>query len=152
MLCASVIKETGRALRCVCVSGSGMVGIGEGGLGRTGFMSEDTLFAKIARGEIPSDEVYSDEEYYAFRDINPQAPTHILIIPRKPIPKISDADDGDRALLGGLVLKATEIARREGLEDDGYRLVINCGKQGGQEVYHLHLHILGGRQMNWPPG
>lgn len=115
-------------------------------------MSEDTLFAKMASGEIPSDEVYSDEEYYAFRDINPQAPTHVLIIPRKPIPKISDADDGDRALLGGLVLKATEIARREGLEDDGYRLVINCGKQGGQTVYHLHLHILGGRQMNWPPG
>ena len=115
-------------------------------------MSEDTLFAKMASGEIPSEEVYSDEEYYAFRDINPEAPTHILIIPRKPIPKISDVDDGDRALLGGLVLKATEIARREGLEDDGYRLVINCGKQGGQTVYHLHLHILGGRQMNWPPG
>lgn len=115
-------------------------------------MSEDTLFAKMASGEIPSDEVYSDEEYYAFRDVNPAAPTHVLIIPRKPIPKISDADDGDRALLGGLVLKAAEIARREGLEDDGYRLVINCGKQGGQTVYHLHLHILGGRQMNWPPG
>ncbi len=115
-------------------------------------MSEDTLFAKIARGEIPSEEVYSDEEYYAFRDINPGAPTHILIIPRKPIPKISDADDGDRELLGGLLLKAAEIARQEGLEDDGYRLVINCGTHGGQTVYHLHLHILGGRQMIWPPG
>ncbi|MCH8203575.1 MAG: histidine triad nucleotide-binding protein [Candidatus Hydrogenedentes bacterium] len=115
-------------------------------------MGEDTLFAKIARGEIPSDEVYSDEEYFAFRDIAPGAPTHILIVPRKPIPKISDATAEDRALLGGLLLKAAEIARTEGLEEDGYRLVINCGKDGGQTVYHLHLHILGGRQMNWPPG
>ena len=115
-------------------------------------MSEDTLFTKIANGEIPSDKVYSDDNYYAFRDIKPQAPTHILIIPRRPIPKISDATEADTELIGGLVLKATEIARREGLAEDGYRLVINCGKHGGQEVYHLHLHILGGRQMGWPPG
>ena len=115
-------------------------------------MSEDTIFAKILRGEIPSDEVYSDDEYYAFRDINAQAPTHILIIPRKPIPKINDATAEDQALLGGLLLKANDIARQEGLAEDGYRLVINCGKHGGQDVYHLHLHILGGRQMKWPPG
>lgn len=115
-------------------------------------MSEDTLFTKIANGEIPSDEVYSDDEYYAFRDINPQAPKHILIIPRKPIPKISDATDEDRSLLGGMILKANEIARSEGISEDGYRLVFNCGDHGCQDVYHIHLHILGGRQMNWPPG
>jgi len=115
-------------------------------------VSEDTLFARIARGEIPSDKVYSDDDYYAFRDIEAQAPTHILIIPRKPIPKISDATVDDQALLGGLLLKAAEIARAEGLEEDGYRFVINCGDHGGQTVYHLHLHILGGRQMVWPPG
>lgn len=115
-------------------------------------MPEDTIFGKILRGEVPCQQVYSDDEYFAFRDINPQAPQHILIIPRKPIPKISDATDEDRNLIGGLVLKANEIARTLGLSDDGYRLVINCGKHGGQEVYHLHLHLLGGRQMKWPPG
>jgi len=115
-------------------------------------MPEDTVFAKIARGEIPSDEVYSDEEFYAFRDINPQAPTHILVIPRKPIPKISDAAEEDEGLLGRLLLVANRIADQEGLTRDGFRYVINCGKSGGQEVYHLHLHILGGRAMTWPPG
>lgn len=115
-------------------------------------MAEDTIFGKILRGEIPCKEVYSDEEYFAFRDINPQAPDHILIIPRKPIPKISDATDEDRNLIGGLVLTANNIARTLGLTEDGYRLVINCGRHGGQEVYHLHLHLLGGRQMTWPPG
>lgn len=115
-------------------------------------MPEDTIFGKILRGEILCKEVYSDEEYFAFADINPQAPHHILIIPRKPIPKISDATDADRNLIGGLVLKANDIARDLGLADDGYRLVINCGRHGGQEVYHLHLHLLGGRQMSWPPG
>jgi len=115
-------------------------------------VSGDTIFGKILRGEIPSKPVYSDDEYYAFADIRPQAPTHILIIPRKPIPKISDATDEDRMLLGGLMLKANEIARKLGIADDGYRLVINCGKHGGQDVYHLHLHLLGGRQMAWPPG
>lgn len=115
-------------------------------------MTRRTLFEKIADGDIPSDEVYSDDDYYAFRDINPQAPTHILIIPRKHFGKISDVTEDDRALLGGLILKANDIARQEGVADKGYRLVINCGKQGGQEVYHVHLHILGGRQMEWPPG
>ena len=115
-------------------------------------MSDDTIFAKIARGEIPSDEVYSDDDFYAFRDINPQAPTHILIIPRKPIPKICDATDDDAALLGRMFLIANKIAEQEGLTEDGFRYVINCGEAGGQEVYHLHLHILGGRRMTWPPG
>jgi len=115
-------------------------------------MPEDTIFAKIARGEIPSDEVYSDDDFYAFRDINPQAPTHILVIPRKPIPKISDATEADQALLGKLILVASKIAEHEGLTKEGFRYVINCGAAGGQEVYHLHLHILGGRQMQWPPG
>jgi len=115
-------------------------------------VSGDTIFGKILRGEIPSTPVYSDDEYYAFTDIKPQAPTHILIIPRKPLPKVNDATDADRMLLGGLILKANEIAKKLGISEDGYRLVINCGKHGGQEVYHLHLHLLGGRQMSWPPG
>jgi histidine triad (HIT) family protein len=115
-------------------------------------VSGDTIFGKILRGEIPSKEVYSDDEYYAFADIKPQAPTHILVIPRKPIPKVSDATDADRALMGGLILTANKIAQKLGIAEDGYRLVINCGKHGAQEVYHLHLHLLGGRQMSWPPG
>jgi histidine triad (HIT) family protein len=115
-------------------------------------MAEETIFTKILSGEIPSEEVYSDDEFYAFRDINPQAPTHILVIPRKPIPKISDASAEDAELLGKLVLVANRIAAEEGLDQDGFRYVINCGPGGGQEVYHLHLHILGGRQMLWPPG
>lgn len=115
-------------------------------------MSDDTVFAKILRKEIPSTEVYSDEEFYAFRDIHPGAPTHILIIPRKPIPKISDATEGDAAMLGRMLLTASRIAAQEGLEEQGYRFVINCGRWGGQTVYHLHLHILGGRPLSWPPG
>jgi len=115
-------------------------------------VTEDTIFGKILRGEIPCDEVYSDDEYLAFRDINPQAPHHILIIPRKPIPKISDATEADRALVGGLILKANDIARSLGFSEEGYRLVFNCGAHGCQEVYHIHLHLLGGRQMTWPPG
>lgn len=115
-------------------------------------MAEDTIFAKIARGEIPSTEVYSDEEFYAFRDIHPAAPTHILVIPRKGIPKISDASSDDAALLGRMLLVANTIAEKEGLTKDGFRYVINCGAWGGQTVFHLHLHILGGRPMAWPPG
>jgi histidine triad (HIT) family protein len=115
-------------------------------------MSEDTLFSKIIRGEIPSDKVYEDDHVYAFRDINPAAPTHILIVPKKVIPKISDATEDDAHLIGHLVLAANRIAKEEGLHGDGFRYVINCGDHGGQTVYHLHLHILGGRQMAWPPG
>ena len=116
-------------------------------------MSEEkTLFQKIADKEIPSEEVYSDEDYYAFRDLNPGAPTHILVIPRKPIPKITDATEADAALLGRLFLVANKIAETEGLTEKGFRYVINCGDDGGQTVYHFHLHLLGGRPLSWPPG
>ena len=115
-------------------------------------MAEDCLFCKIAAGEIPSDEVYSDENYYAFRDINPAAPTHILVIPRKHVSRITDAEENDPGMMGGLLLAANAIARREGLVEKGLRYVINTNVDGGQTVYHVHLHILGGRQMTWPPG
>ena len=113
-------------------------------------MAEETIFTKILNGEIPSSEVYSDEEFYAFRDINPAAPTHILLIPRKPIPRFSAIVEEDEGLMGRMMLTAKKVAAQEGLED--YRLVFNNGPGAGMEVYHLHLHILGGRQMSWPPG
>lgn len=112
----------------------------------------DTLFGKIAAGEIPADIVYEDDEVVAFRDIGPQAPTHILVIPRKPIPTINDLEPGDAELVGKLFLAAKEIAAAEGIADAGYRTVINCNAAAGQTIYHLHLHILGGRPMQWPPG
>jgi histidine triad (HIT) family protein len=115
-------------------------------------MSENCLFCKIAAGEIPSTEVYSDEEFYAFRDINPGAPVHILIIPRKHIARISEATHADEGLLGRLLLRANLIAEREGLHEPGFRFVINCNEHGGQTVFHIHLHILGGRPLSWPPG
>lgn len=114
-------------------------------------MSDACLFCKIIAGEIPSNKVYSDADVYAFRDINPAAPTHILVIPIKHIAAVSEANTADEALLGKLLLRAREIAKQEGL-DEGYRLVINTGKDGGQTVFHLHVHILGGRAMSWPPG
>ena len=115
-------------------------------------MAEMTLFEKICAGEIPATIVHEDEQCVAFRDISPQAPTHILIVPRKPVPRIGLAETGDQALLGHLLLAAAEIARREGLADSGYRLVINNGRDGGEAVPHLHVHLLGGRQLKWPPG
>lgn len=115
-------------------------------------MAGGCLFCKIVAGEIPCDEVYSDEDVFAFRDINPAAPTHILIIPKKHISFMPDAEPEDEALMGKLLLKANEIAEREGLSDDGFRYVINTRGHGGQTVHHVHLHILGGRQMVWPPG
>ena len=114
-------------------------------------MSEDTLFSKIIRREISADIVYEDELCLAFRDITPQAPTHILIIPKKPIPKLADAQPEDKAILGHLLFTVSEIARQENL-DKGYRVVINTGEEGGQTVFHLHLHLLGGRTLSWPPG
>lgn len=115
-------------------------------------MSEDCLFCKIASGDIPSTEVYADEDFYAFRDINPGAPTHVLVIPRKHIARISEAETGDAALLGRLLLVANDIARAEGIVESGFRYVLNCNADGGQTVFHVHLHMLGGRALAWPPG
>jgi len=112
----------------------------------------DCLFCKIAQGEIPAAIVFADTEIMAFRDINPQAPTHLLVIPKKHIQTIDDADTSDEQLLGRMVLAAKKLAHKEGLSEKGYRLVFNVNSAGGQAVYHIHLHILGGRQMTWPPG
>lgn len=114
-------------------------------------MSDD-LFVKIIDREIPADIVFENDRVLAFRDIDPQAPTHILIIPKRRIPTINDLEDGDAELMGQLLLAARDIARAEGLSEDGYRLVINCNRHGCQSVFHIHLHLLGGRQLDWPPG
>lgn len=111
-----------------------------------------TLFQKIADREIAGDIVYEDEMVFAFRDIRPAAPTHVLIVPRKPIPRINEASTEDQALLGHLLLKAAHVARQLGLDREGFRLVFNNGPHAGETVPHLHLHILGGRAMDWPPG
>lgn len=111
-----------------------------------------TLFQKIADREIPGDIVYEDDLVFAFRDIRPAAPTHILVVPKKPIPRIDGATADDGAVLGHLLLKAAEVARGLNLDKTGYRLVINNGAHAGETVPHLHLHILGGRAMDWPPG
>ena len=116
-------------------------------------MSEttETIFSRIIKREIPADIVYEDDLAIAFKDVNPQAPVHILVIPKQPIAKLADAESQDRDLLGHLLLTAKHVAQQAGL-NNGYRIVINTGPDGGQTVYHLHLHILGGRQMIWPPG
>ena len=114
-------------------------------------MSEDTIFGKIIRGELPADIVYEDDQCMAFRDMYPAAPTHILVIPRKPIPRLCDATAEDQALLGHLMLTANKIAEQEGMGDK-FRLVVNNGEGAGQSVFHLHLHIIGGRALKWPPG
>lgn len=111
----------------------------------------DTIFSKIIRREIPADIVYEDDVCLAFRDVNPQAPTHILVIPKQPIEKLADAETNDQEILGHLMLKAGDIARQEGV-GDAFRLVVNNGAAVGQTVFHLHLHILAGRDFNWPPG
>ncbi len=110
------------------------------------------LFCKIVAGEIPATIVHDDTDVLAFRDITPQAPTHILIVPKKHISTINDVDSIDEQLLGRMVLIAKELAKKEGLALPGYRLVFNVNSEGGQAVYHIHLHLLGGRQMIWPPG
>jgi histidine triad (HIT) family protein len=110
----------------------------------------DCLFCKIVAGDIKPDVVFEDDHVLAFRDISPQAPVHILIIPKRHIATLNDLDD-DR-LAGQLLLAAVKIAEQEGLAEDGYRTVFNCNRYGGQAVYHLHLHLMGGRQMSWPPG
>jgi len=114
--------------------------------------SEDCIFCKIAAGEMPSDLVYEDEDCVAFRDINPQAPTHILVIPRKHVVGLAEAQHEDETLLGKLMLAAAQIADDEGLNESGYRVVVNWGPDSGMAVPHLHLHVLGGRAMAWPPG
>lgn len=115
-------------------------------------MASECLFCRIMAGEIPSERVYQDEELYAFRDINPVAPTHILVIPRKHITSLAEAGDEDEALLGRMMLCGRRLAAEEGLNDEGYRCVINTGEHGGQSVFHIHLHVLGGRGFSWPPG
>ncbi len=111
-----------------------------------------TLFEKIVARQIPADIVYEDDLTLALRDINPGAPVHILVVPKKPIPRIAEATTEDHQVLGHMLLKAAEIAEKAGLKQNGYRLVINNGPDAGESVPHLHLHILGGRQMTWPPG
>lgn len=113
---------------------------------------ENCIFCKIAAGLIPADKVYEDDTVVAFRDLNPQAPTHVLIIPRVHIATLNDLGPEDEAIIGRMYGAAREIAAAEGLADAGYRTVVNCNEAGGQSVFHVHLHLLGGRMMHWPPG
>jgi histidine triad (HIT) family protein len=113
---------------------------------------QDTLFAKIARREIPAQIVYQDDDVTAFRDINPAAPTHVLIVPNKIIPTLNDATPADQMLLGKLLLTAQKLAKEMGIAADGYRAVMNVNSDAGQTVFHIHLHLLGGRKLAWPPG
>ncbi len=113
---------------------------------------EKTLFQKIADGEVDADMVYEDDRCIAFRDINPQAPVHVLVVPREPIPSINDLEEEHEALSGHLLTVASELAEELGVAEDGYRLVFNCGDAAGQSVDHIHLHLLGGRSLQWPPG
>jgi histidine triad (HIT) family protein len=111
-----------------------------------------TLFEKIVAREVPATILYEDDKVIAFRDIKPQAPTHVLIVPKKPIPRIAEAQPADHQILGHLLLKAAEVAKQLGLNQNGFRLVFNNGADAGEAVPHLHCHILGGRKMSWPPG
>ena len=111
-----------------------------------------TIFTKIINREIPADIIYEDDEILAFNDINPQAPVHILIIPKKEIKTINDIHSKDTAIIGKLFLIAKKIAKQVNISEDGYRLVMNCNEYGGQSVYHIHLHLMGGRKLLWPPG
>ena len=112
----------------------------------------DCLFCKIAAGEIPSTKVYEDDLVYAFRDIEPQAPVHVLIIPKQHIASLNEINDENCAIVGHIFKVAAEIAKNEGVAEDGYRIVTNIGENGGQTVKHLHYHMLGGRSLQWPPG
>jgi histidine triad (HIT) family protein len=112
----------------------------------------DCVFCKMAAGEIEPDKVYEDEEILAFRDLNPQAPTHVLVIPKRHIATTNDLSDAEAALVGRLTLVAKRIAAEEGIAESGYRTVLNCNEGAGQSVFHLHLHLLGGRRLGWPPG
>ncbi|MDH5711673.1 MAG: histidine triad nucleotide-binding protein [Gammaproteobacteria bacterium] len=112
----------------------------------------DCLFCKILEGKIPCDKVYENEHVIAFRDINPQAPTHVLVIPRKHISTANDLTGDDKNIVGEMVLAAQAVAKQEGIEQVGYRMVMNCNEGAGQTVFHIHLHVLGGRALYWPPG
>ena len=110
-------------------------------------MQEDTLFSKIVKGELPADIVFQDDRVTAFRDIHPQAPTHILIVPNKIIPTVNDVSDEDEAMLGHMFIVARDLAVSEDIAEEGYRLLVNCGRHANQEVFHLHMHVLGGRPL-----
>lgn len=112
----------------------------------------DCIFCKIAAGELSSDIVYENEQVVVFRDLNPQAPTHVLAIPRRHIASINDLTPDDASLVGELYLAAKTVAKQEGIHESGYRTVMNCGEGAGQSVFHIHLHVLGGRALTWPPG
>jgi histidine triad (HIT) family protein len=112
----------------------------------------DCIFCKIAEKKIPSKIVHEDDKVVAFDDVNPQAPTHVLVIPRKHVASITELNEADAGLLEHLMLTGNKIAKQKGIAEGGYRLVVNTGKNGGQTVFHLHLHVLGGRPMHWPPG
>ena len=114
-------------------------------------MADLTLFQKIEAGTIPADIVYEDDVCFAFRDIAPQAPTHVLVVPRKPIPTLNDLEEEDAEIVGRMLLAAKKVAAAEGLTG-GYRTVFNCEADAGQTVFHIHLHVLGGRKLGWPPG
>lgn len=110
------------------------------------------IFCKIAAGEIPAEIVYSNDDVLAFRDLNPQAPTHVLVIPRRHIATLNDLHPEDVQLAGQMLLAAKEVAASEGLSERGYRTLVNCNSEAGQSVFHIHLHVLGGRRFSWPPG
>jgi histidine triad (HIT) family protein len=112
----------------------------------------DCLFCKMVSGEIAPDKVFESDDVLAFRDINPQAPTHVLVVPKRHVATLNELDDESAGLVGKMVLAAAEVARREGFAEQGYRTIINCNADGGQTVFHIHLHLLGGRVMGWPPG
>ena len=114
--------------------------------------SPDCLFCKVAAGEIPATVVHEDDRLVAFRDINPQAPVHLLVIPREHISSLDSTEEGHADVLGAMLLAARDLARAEGVAEDGYRTVLNVGADGGQTVHHIHLHVFGGRAMRWPPG
>jgi len=113
---------------------------------------DNCIFCKMAKGEIQPDVVYDDDEILAFRDLNPQAPTHVLVIPKRHIGTLNDLDAADAGLTGRLFLAAKKVAEQDGIAERGYRTVMNCNAEAGQSVFHIHLHLLGGRRMGWPPG
>ena len=113
---------------------------------------ENNIFARILRKEIPATVLHEDDRCLVFEDVAPQAPTHFLVIPKSPLARLSDAKESDKAMLGHLLWVATHVARERGLAEDGYRVVVNNGARAGQAVFHLHVHVLGGRELSWPPG